>query len=382
MFPSFFMGGFECSTHVLRGGKRLDLVESTQHDRFAHEDYQRLKEQGIQTVRDGTRWHRIESRRGRYHFSSLAPLVDAANAKEMVVIWDLLHFGWPDHYDIFSAEFVPRFVDYVRATAEWLLRNAQGPFWFTPVNEISFVSWAGGSVGYLNPHALKRGMELKVQLVRCALSAMGAIRDVIPDARFTLVDPLIHCVPTPGRAEEVELAVERNESTFEAWNMLRGKAWPQLGGDARQAHLIGVNFYPHNQWLLSEEGRDFLRRSHPSYKPFREMLVETYARFQTPLYVSETGTEDEDRVPWFRYVCEETAAAMEQGVPIEGICLYPIVNHPGWDNDRHCYNGLWDYAGADGNRDVYEPLLAEIHRWQPIFEERRHNRLSSFSSIL
>lgn len=38
------------------------------------------------------------------------------------------------------------------------------------------------------------------------------------------------------------------------------------------------------------------------------------------------------------------------------------MNHPGWDDDRHCYNGLFDYADADGNREVYEPLAEEVTR--------------------
>ena len=39
LFKSFFMGGFECSTHRLPTGKRLDLVSSTQHDTFVASDY-------------------------------------------------------------------------------------------------------------------------------------------------------------------------------------------------------------------------------------------------------------------------------------------------------------------------------------------------------
>jgi hypothetical protein len=53
-------------------------------------------------------------------------------------------------------------------------------------------------------------------------------------------------------------------------------------------------------------------------------------------------------------------------VPIEGICLYPILNHPGWDDDRHCYNGLFDYANDDGNREVHVPLARELARQQEL----------------
>ena len=52
--------------------------------------------------------------------------------------------------------------------------------------------------------------------------------------------------------------------------------------------------------------------------------------------------------------------AIAEGVPVEGLCLYPILNHPGWDDDRHCYNGLFDYADAIGHREAFGPLADEI----------------------
>jgi len=53
---------------------------------------------------------------------------------------------------------------------------------------------------------------------------------------------------------------------------------------------------------------------------------------------------------------------------VQGVCLYPIVNHPGWDDDRHCYNGLFDYADDWGNREVFEPLANELARQQRFAE--------------
>jgi hypothetical protein len=370
------MGGFECSTHKLSEGKRLDLIASTRHDRFALRDYRRLAEQGMRVARDGVRWHLIEKAPGRFDFSSLAPMVEAAREAEVLVMWDLLHFGWPDHYDIFDPEFVQRFKDYVGQTADWFQRHAPAPHWFTPVNEISWVAWAGGTAGCINPFATGRGLELKQQLVRCALAAIDTIRGLLPGAKFTSVDPIVHVVPTPGRPEEIPIAQRRNESKFEALEMLYGHAYPELGGRPGLFDVVGVNFYPHNEWILSEEGRGFIRTDEPHYKPFRELLADAYARFQSPLYISETGTEDEERVPWMRYVCQEVAAAIQDGIPIEGICIYPIVNHPGWIDDRHCYNGLWDYVDENGEREIYEPLEGEIHRWQQVFDARERDRIS------
>jgi hypothetical protein len=58
-------------------------------------------------------------------------------------------------------------------------------------------------------------------------------------------------------------------------------------------------------------------------------------------------------------------------VPVEGICLYPILNHPGWEDDRHCHNGLWDYADEAGEREICAPMAQELRRQQQLFERLR-----------
>src|SRR4029078_1603389 len=81
IFKSFWMGGFECSTHRLPrrkalnsfAGLRLDLTAATRHDECALQDYARLQDVGIRTARDGVRWHLIEKAPSRYDFSSLVP---------------------------------------------------------------------------------------------------------------------------------------------------------------------------------------------------------------------------------------------------------------------------------------------------------------------
>ena len=50
LFSTFFLAGFECSTHVNQRGERQDLVRMTQHDRFLDEDYARLVDVGIRGV--------------------------------------------------------------------------------------------------------------------------------------------------------------------------------------------------------------------------------------------------------------------------------------------------------------------------------------------
>jgi beta-glucosidase/6-phospho-beta-glucosidase/beta-galactosidase len=361
-FRSFFLGGFECSTQRLRNGKRLDVIRATEHDRFADCDYRRLRSLRIQTVRDGVRWHLIESSPGRYDFSSVLGLIQAAAENDIQVIWDLFHYGWPDDIDIFSTEFVERFAAFAHAFAVVLKFEAGGVPYFTPVNEISYVAWAAGEVGYLNPFATGRGDELKRQLVSAYIAAVDAIRDVSPYARIVQVDPLIHVLADQAATpSEIAAADAHNRGAFTAWDMTAGKVAPQLGGSESYLDIVGVNYYVHNQWL---QGGKFLEPTDPRYVPLRELLRNVYRRYERPLFIAETGIEEERRPEWLSYVCDEVVAALHSGIPIEGICLYPIVNHPGWDDDRHCHNGLWDYCNDCGDREVYRPLADELARQQ------------------
>jgi hypothetical protein len=103
---------------------------------------------------------------------------------------------------------------------------------------------------------------------------------------------------------------------------------------------------------------------HPRYSPLSDLLVAVYARYKRPVLIAETGTEGERRASWFRYVSSEVARARARGVPVEGICLYPIANHPGWDDDRDCPNGLLSAHPGPRGRVVHEPLAQEIQTFQ------------------
>ena len=359
LFRSFWQAGFECSTHVLKTGKRLDLVASTCHDRFARQDFARLREVGIETAREGLRWHLIEPVPGKYDFSSAQRILDAAQKHGIQIVWDVLHFGWPDGLDIFSSEWLSTFAGFAAAFGQVLRRQLSEPAFVAPVNEISFLSWAGGDTAYLNPYARCRGGELKRQLVGAAIRASEALLAELPGVRLVSPEPVIHIVGDPDKPDDVRQAAEYRSSMFEAWDMLTGRAQPELGGREQYLDVIGINYYDRNQWW--NFGATIWRHE-PQYRPFREILDEVWQRYRRPMFIAETGTENAERPEWFAYIAEEVRAAIHHGAPIHGICLYPILNHPGWDDDRHCYNGLWDYPDASGAREIYQPLARELER--------------------
>ncbi len=361
LFKSFFLGGFECSSHRRRDGRRLDLIESTRHDELAEADYRRLRALGVHAARDGARWHRIAAREGVYDWSSALPLIRAARDVGVQVVWDLCHYGWPDGLDIWSPEWVRRFGRFAGAFAELVSQETDEVPFYAPINEISFFAWAGGTAGYINPCRRGRGTELKHQLVRASIEAIESIWRVEPRARIVHPDPVIHIAPHPDRPRERGPAARYTAAQWEAWDMIAGRREPQLGGRPEYLDIVGINYYWNNQWF--HRGKPIPLR-HPSRRPFRDILGEASRRYGRPVFVAETGIEGHRRPGWLRHIGREVRAAIREGVPVEGICWYPIVNHPGWDDDRHCPNGLWDYADAAGERPPDKPLAEELQRQQ------------------
>jgi beta-glucosidase/6-phospho-beta-glucosidase/beta-galactosidase len=359
-FKSFLMGGFECSTHRDHSGRRLDLIDSTKHDLFAEADYARLVEHGMLTARDGIRWHLIEEEPYRYDFSSLDSQIAGAKNTGIEIIWDYFHYGYPDDLDIFSPDFEERFSAFSTAVTKYLVEHLGDGIAACPVNEISFFSWIAADRGLFHPRRRGGGDILKRILIEAGRCSVEKIREVDPTARIMFTDPAIHVVPKDTTLTARRAAEAYRRAQFHAYDALAATA------DFEPIDVIGLNYYFHNQWR--HPSRRKIPRGHKEYRPFSDILAEYYERYQRPILVAETGIEDEDRPSWFHYVCDEVLRAIGKGIPVLGICIYPICNHPGWADDRHCHNGLYDYPDENGRRVAYQPLLEAINERLPALQ--------------
>src|SRR5215203_222061 len=283
LFQSFFVGGFECSSHRRRDGRRLDLLASTYHDVNAGADYRTLTQHGLRTVRDGLRWQLIERVAGHYDWSSFLPMLHAARQTGTQVIWDLLHWGWPDDLDIWSPAFVTRFGRFAKAAAELVRDEMETVPFYVPVNEISFWAWAGASLGYINPLAEARGDELKGILVQAAIAGIESVRSIDAGASIVHAEPAIEVIPRSHRWQDIQAARQYTLAQFEALDFLSGRARPELGGRPDYVDIVGINYYLHNQWL---DGDLPIAVDHPQYRPFHVMLADFYKRYRRPLFVA------------------------------------------------------------------------------------------------
>lgn len=348
---SGLMAGFECATQLRPNGRRHDFVAATRHDRLADGDYALVRQTGFATARDGLRWHLIERRPGRYEWGSFESQHDAAQRHGVTVVWDLLHYGWPRWLDPMSPEFVTRFAEFAGEAAA---RIGPGGH-YTPINEISFMAWGGGEAAFLAPFRRDCADALKRNFCHAAIAAAVAIRRYDPQATIYTSEPLIHVAPARDTPDDRLRARHLIAAQHDAALMLLGEIAPELGGAANLFDVIGLNYYPHNQF---DSARCLLAMGDPRRRPLADMLIDAQQLYRKPLILSETGAEGDARAPWLARTCADIRAANGKGADVRALCLYPILNHLGWDDDRYCSHGL--FCGIASERLVYQPLADQI----------------------
>jgi beta-glucosidase/6-phospho-beta-glucosidase/beta-galactosidase len=362
MFGSYYLAGFECATGYNVHGEWIDQIAATEHDLHVDADYDRLAEVGIHAVREAIRWPLVDHG-GRYDFSSVEPFANAALRHGFDVIWDLFHYGYPDDVDPFSEEFIDRFGRYCGACAAFVAQRMPDACYFTPVNEPSYFAWAGGEVGRFAPHARGRGFALKLALARAALRGIAEIRAVCPHARIINVDPVCRVVPGTDDAGSVEHARRFNDQfVFEFWDIVSGRVRPELGGSRRNLDIVGLNYYWTNQWELGAEGVP-LADADPRRIPLAELVRTAWRRYGTEVVITETGALGEARAPWIHDLSRMAEELLAEGVPLAGICLYPILGMPEWHaRDQWARMGLWDLEREqDGlRRKACAPMLEAL----------------------
>ncbi len=353
------MGGFECATHLRGDRTRIDIVERTRHDLCAEEDYRLLQHAGIRTVRDGLRWHHIEREPGVYVWDSFLPQLRASLATGTQVIWDLCHWGVPSHVDLFTPGFVESFARFAAAAAAVVRAHSDTTPFFCLINEISFWAWVGGDVEAFHPHAVGRGPELKRQLVRASLAARRAVLEIEARARFVQAEPIIHIAT--DRPENANTASLHTLAQYETWDWLRDGTKAEVEQRIGLPDIIGVNYYWNNQWI--HEG-DRTPPGHLQHRPLHTMLLEVWHRYRRPVLITETGAEASAAAGWLGYVAAEARLAQRLGAEIVGICLYPIMDYPGWDDERHCSCGLIALDPEWRRRELRPELVAELRLQQ------------------
>ena len=358
---SFWIGGYEGADHVNAAGQALDMAQSSHHLQRLDEDYARADRLGIRTVRESIGWRVCEGPGGQLDLSRVLRIARAARQAGIQPLWTLMHYGVPPDLSLFDDALIERFAHFCTQVARLLLRISPAPRFYTPINEISFLAWAASTGGLLGAGAAGHaadaslagastehsGYLVKRRLVRAALAGMAALRAVDPTARFLHVEPLVHVSAPPDRPELAPLAQQIRDYQWQALDLLSGRLEPELGGHEAALDWLGFNHYHSSQWEAVSEARLSWHRRDPRRQPLSELLQEAWLRYRRPLLLAETGHVGMGRAAWLHDVAGEALRARAMGLPLRGICLYPLLDRPDWQDPARWHRcGLWQVHGG------------------------------------
>ena len=381
LFASFWMGGYEGADHVNGLGQALDMARSSDHIAQIDADHARAAALGIRTVRESIGWRLSEPTPGFVDTRRALRIARSARRHGLQVVWTFMHYGVPADLSLLDDTLIDRFVHFAVTMARAIVgcrRPGDLPEVFNLVNEIGFLAWAVSETNLVHPYrsdplAPNRtqvsGYEVKCRLVRATVAASAAIRRLAPDVRFLQVEPIVYATAPRDRPDLAPLAERVDGYQWQVWDMLAGRE-PAVPGSPT-LDLIGVNHYHAGQWEVPSGARLDWHLRDPRRRPFSALLQVVWQRYRRPLIVAETSHVGEGRAAWLNDIAAEVARARVD-IPVLGICLYPLVDRPDWNDPDHWHrSGLWDVVGALAS-DAHPPLrrvlcldyAAALKRWQ------------------
>jgi hypothetical protein len=353
-FKSFWMAGFECADMLNASGNRVDFLNTTGHLRMLIEDYDNLNLFKIKTVREGIRWAHIEKKPYEYDWSTVALMVEAGRSKQIQQVWDICHFGFPDDLTPLHPLFPKRFAAVCKAFIRFYRSvDPHSTIIITPINEVSYISWLGGESCATVPYCKGYGWEVKYALMKAYIAGIEAVKEEDNNVRILTTEPLVNMVPPfDATDEQLEYTRSTHENQFQVLEILAGNMCPELNGRPEYLDILGFNFYHNNQWISTTF--DYLPWKNefddPRWKALHELLTEAYRRYCRPMVLSETSHPAEHRPYWIDYIADECALLIENQIPLWGICWYPVIDRPDWDNLYPWHrSGLWDVEISDTN---------------------------------
>lgn len=366
LFRSFLQAGFECTVTTNMHGVEIDHLAATRHLERIDTDYSLLKSVGILTVREGIPWRWAKVTNGYARWNALDIILTASKRHGLEVIFDLCHFGYPLELDIFSEAFIDAFAEYCYGFAKRVCASYSSQVFVTPINEASYFAWAAGEAARFPPFCRGRAAELKIQLVRAALAGTNAMWSAFPEVRIVSVDPICRTVPPKNRPDLLPEAERFNfGAVFESWDMLAGKLCPELGGSPKHLGILGVNYYWTNQWELGSAEVPLPDDDERRWS-LQQLIRCVWVRYNCPVLLSETAHIGEKRGPWMRQVYLDAREMLAAGIPLHGVCLYPVLGMPSWHSQENWLQmGVWDLINPAGEC-LRVPCTAVIERLQDL----------------
>jgi beta-glucosidase len=376
------------------GHRALDEYELMGHYQHWREDLALAKQLGVQALRWGVPWYRVEPLPGEFDWrwtDEVIPyLVEELGITPIV---DLMHYGCPFwlRREFASDEYPRAVAAYAGAFAE---RYKQLVRWYTPLNEPIVNALMCGRRGLWPPYL--RGdsgyIRVMLQLAKGIQRTVAALKSADPDARMVHVEAT--GLSRAAREDLAALAVEDQRRGFLCYDLITGRVAPdhplftwlvrngarpddlrELGRDPIALDVIGLNFYPQwstQQMSIDAQGRLTYRATEKDGAGFEQLIDDYYQRYQVPVMVTETSAKGrhEVRARWLEASVGAIRRLRGRGVPVLGYTWFPMFTMIDW-RYRHGRSPLEDYRIELGLFTIDESSSDGRWRATPMVEQFR-----------
>jgi beta-glucosidase/6-phospho-beta-glucosidase/beta-galactosidase len=387
--PMEVWGGAEYTCNRV-GERYIDQMNLSGH---GAQDLELFAELGISAIRCGVLWERHDLNPS---WQSPDAYLTAARRLNIRPIVGLLHHGsGPRHTNLLDPEFALKLASYageVAARYPWV--DA-----YTPVNEPHTTARFACRYGLWYPHHRSKQSHLRALLnqVKAVVLSMRAIRNVRSDANLVQTEDIGRTWSTPQLAEISALLNERRWLTYDLLCGTVNRFHP-LYSYLHQAgisddeifwfsenpcppDIIGVNYYATSDRFLdhrldlypdnrrSAEGPfvdiEAVRVRPEGIQGFEGVLLETYARYQLPIAITEVhlGDRVEEQIRWAAEAWTEALRARDDGVSCRAVTFWALLGSYFWNSLVTAENGHYEPGVFEVLRGKPEPTaLAELVR--------------------
>jgi beta-glucosidase len=349
-------GGIEDTfvPQIRPGHRSLDEYELMGHYEHWKEDLRLTKEVGMNSVRWGVPWYKVEPEKGRFDWSWTDEVIPyMVEDLRILPIIDLMHYGCPFWLNKeFANKDYPKYVaDYA---AEFASRYKHLIKWYTPLNEPIINSLMCGMRGLWPPYLKgeKGYIRIMLQLARGIVRTVKNIKEIDP------ASVMVHVEATGLNRTASEnltaLATEEEMRGYLCFDLISGRlnhnhelfSWlVRNGADPNALHeleqsrsaldVVGLNFYPQwstKQLYIDRRGRLAFRETEPEGDGFGELIRKYYDRYNTSIMITETSAvgSEEIRERWLESSLRVIKNMRGEGVPVIGYTWFPLFTMIDW----------------------------------------------------
>lgn len=388
-----FATGIENSYPTIKlpdgSNKRVDEMEKTGHYKRWKEDFDLVKELGVEFLRYGPPYYKVHTGVNQYDWAFTDETFRYLQELNITPIVDLCHFGVPDWIGNFqNPEFPIHFAQYAKAFAK------RFPYlqFYTPINEIFIAATFSAQYGWWNESLSddRSFVNALKNLCKANVLAMLAILEIQPEATFIQSESSEYfhaenpdCIP---------LADFRNQKRFLSLDLTYGypvsvTMYEYLlkngmtddeyhwfaNNDVKARCIMGNDYYVTNEHLVHSDGS-----TSASGEIFGYYVIthQYFSRYKLPVMHTETNIKEPDSLGWLKKQWSNVYRLKEDGVPIVGFTWYSLVDQVDWDSalreDAGRVNQLGLYDIDRKIRPVGKYYNELIKQWTPLLEQESY----------